>query len=99
MNNENAKNSIYWAYNLPLQAWPTNEGSYHILNYMPRHERCEMLDLRNVIEDQTPKEFFQTAAQYLENLAKRFRKIANGEVDIVYYPDEGMDAWKQNKHP
>ena len=86
------KNRIYWAYNIPLQVWPGEDGKdARILNYMPRHERCETLDLRNVIGDQTHKEFFQTAAQYLENLAKRFRKLANGEVDIVYYPDEGMD--------
>ena len=91
MNTENAKNSIYWAYNLPLQAWPTNEGSYHILNYMPRHERCEMLEMSNVVGDQSPEEFFETAAKHLENLARQFRRLANKEIDRVYYPDEGMD--------
>lgn len=89
------KNSLYWALNMPLQAWPIHDENseivdYVLLNYMPRLERCEMLEMSNVVGDQPPEEFFETAAKHLENLARQFRRLANKEIDRVYYPDEGM---------
>lgn len=93
------KNSLYWAYNLPLQVSPIRKDDedesssivgYRILNYMPRKERCEILDIEDVIGEQTQEEFFESAAQHFENLAKQFRKLAKKEIDTVYYHDEGM---------
>ncbi len=49
-----------------------------------------MLEMSNVVGDQSPEEFFETAAKHLENLARKFRRLANKEIDQVYYPDEGM---------
>lgn len=88
-------NSLYWAFNMPLQAWPTYDANseivdYVLLNYMPRLERCEMLEMSSVVGDQPPEEFFETAAKHLENLARQFRRLANKEIDRVYYPDEVM---------
>lgn len=94
------KNDLYWAYNLPLQVWPKHEDKYdettpiietRILNYMPRKERCVMLDLEECIGDQTREEFFETAARHLENLAKLMREAAQDQEVVVYYHDDGME--------
>jgi hypothetical protein len=94
------KNSLYWSYNLPLQAWPRREDDedenspivgYRILNYMPRKERCESLEIEELLGEQTQEEFFEAAADHLENLAKLFRNLAKKEIDTIYYPDKGME--------
>ena len=73
----------YWAYNLPLQAWPNEDGSIRILNYMPRKESCSHPD--DSIPASERKAFFDTAAAKLENLAKLMRLFADGQIDHVYY--------------
>lgn len=85
------KNSLYWAYNCPLQYWPANndDGEYrpsHILNYMPRKHRCEEIEL-HLLDEQTHEEFFNTAADKLENLAKLMRRAAKDPSFTVYYHD------------
>ena len=90
------KNSLYWAYNLPVQVWPMHEDpddeespivSARVLNYMPRKERCDFLDLNELLEDQTREEFFETAALRLENLARQMREAGANPAKRVYYAD------------
>ena len=97
------KNTVYWAYNLPLQVWPIYEDpddenstiiGTEILNYMPRKEEVVECDLKDLINDQTRQEFFETAALHFENMAKLMKKAATDESFIVYYHDEGMDKEK-----
>lgn len=96
------KNSTYWSYNLPLQAFPDrvdedDEKSpitdYRVLNYMPRKEACRTMQLSELLEDsgQSKEEYFEAAAAHLEHLAQMFRKLAKGEIDTIYYHDEDMD--------
>lgn len=94
-----AKNQLYWAYNLPLQVWPKHQDSEdenspivgaRVLNYMPRKERCEDCDLSDLLGEQTREEFFESAAQVLENLARLMREAAKDPALLVYYPDAGM---------
>lgn len=92
------KNQLFWAYNLPLQVWPSIEANPEagederesILNYMPRRARCETLFLDEVLGDQTREEFFEEAARRLENLARLMREAAKDPSKHVYYPDEGL---------
>lgn len=93
------KNGHYWSLNLPLQVWPKHEDpndeespvvGARVLNYMPRKERCESLDLEEVIGDQTREEFFETAALHLENLARLMREAGKDPAMVVYYHDGGM---------
>ena len=95
----NAKNQLYWAYNLPLQVWPKHQDpcdekspivGARVLNYMPRKERCEDCDLSDLLGEQTREEFFESAAQVLENLARLMREAAKDPALLVYYPDSGM---------
>lgn len=94
------KNRLYWSFNLPLQVWPEHEDDdenkpivgCRILNYMPRKERCVLLNLEEVLgEEQTREEFFEDAARHLENLARLFREAKNNPAATVYYHDEGME--------
>jgi hypothetical protein len=91
--------TLYWAYNLPLQVHPffqdeDDESSpvikTEIVNYMPRKERCIRCDLAETLEicGQTREEFFETAATYLENLARLMRMAAKDPAMIVYYHDD-----------
>lgn len=91
--------NIYWAYNLPLQVYPQHENkddesspviSTSILNYMPRKHTCEMLDLEECFDGLVREEFFNKAADILENLAKHMRKAAIDPSHTVYYPDEEL---------
>jgi len=87
--NDRKPNQLYWAYNLPLQYWPaSDESDAMILNYMPRKESvCEIgLDT----QEQTHEEFFNTAADYLENLAKHFRIAAKDPSHTIYYHDKEL---------
>jgi hypothetical protein len=102
---EDRINSLYWAYNLPLQVWPNHEdpddedskiiGS-RILNYMPRKERCCDLDLDEARGSESREEFLLNAAVHLENLAKQFRDAAvvekeTGNIPLIYYHDKGLE--------
>lgn len=93
------KNSLYWAYNLPLQVWPKHQDpddetspvvGARVLNYMPRKERCEDCDLDDLLGEQTREEFFMTAALHLENLARLMREAAADPSKLIYYHDAGM---------
>jgi len=85
------KNQIYWAYNLPLQVWPDEDGkNARILNYMPRKESVINVSLSEVIGSQSRNEFFEDAALRLENLARLMRACKDDSKAVVYYPDEGM---------
>lgn len=97
------KNDLYWTYNLPLQVFPIRADKddetstvtgHNILNYSPRKSRCEETDLSELLENQTAEEYFEAAAAHLEHLASMFRKYAKGEIDHVYYADDGMDKSK-----
>ncbi len=93
------KNRLYWAYNLPLQVWPNHQdpddenspivGS-RLLNYLPRKGQVVDCELSEVLNEQTREEFFETAAQTLENLARLMREAAKDPALLVYYPDNGM---------
>ena len=87
--------SLYWSYNCPLQMWPQHENpedekskivGWRVVNYMPRKERCQ--DLGEEISPDELKNFCDNAAIILKNLAERFEKLGNREIDIIYYPDE-----------
>lgn len=92
------KNELYWEYNLPLQIWPTRDDDketspefpatqWRVLNYMPRRERCETIDLDDeTLGEQTREEFLETAAETLELLAKQMRAAAADPNLHVYYP-------------
>ena len=93
------KNGEYWAYNLPLTAYPIHEDEdddkspvigARVLNYMPRRGGVQEMDLEELIGDQTHEEFFETAALHLENLARLMREVAKDKTASVYYPDKGM---------
>lgn len=97
---------LYFAYNVPLQIWinykeDDDPGSgidlseSNILNYMPRKERCEFLNLDEVFstsEDITAediKEFAKVSALILRNLAARMERLDPlGKNHIVYYPND-----------
>lgn len=94
-----AKNSLYWAFNLPLQVWPKHQNQddenspvvgARVLNYMPRKERCTDCDLDELLGEQTREEFFESAAQHLENLARLMREAGKDPAKHVYYHGAGM---------
>ena len=88
------KNGLYWAYNLPLQYWPGEDGEgARILNYSPRKEMVVNMDLDT--GEQTHEEFFNTAADKLENMAKLFRKVALNPKLTVYYHDADPNEMKE----
>ena len=93
----NDKNQIYWAYNLPLQVWPDEDGrDARILNYMPRKECVIDVSLSEVIGSQSRDEFFESAALRLENLARLMRACKNDSKSVVYYHDAGMETEPTN---
>jgi len=85
------KNELYWAYNLPLQVWPTDDSkeTCQILNYMPRKHAAKMVDLD--LGEQTHEEFFNTAADKLEHLAKLMRAAAKDPDLTAYYHDQKLN--------
>jgi hypothetical protein len=84
------KNSLYWSFNLPLQMLPYGDD-YRILNYMPHRGSIAFLNMSDVLGDQTKEEFCEQAALTLENLARLFRQLHQNKVNLIYYPDEGMN--------
>jgi hypothetical protein len=78
---------LYWAYNLPLQIWRQDDGTWHIpANYMARKQRCASLD--NHVSDADRPQFCRNAAAILRNLADLFDAAADGQLDHIYYPDK-----------
>lgn len=86
---------LFWAYNCPLQMWLKNDGTWEVLNYMPRKERVATLG-----ERVTKKElhcFCKNASQILRNLAELFDALADGKIDTIYYPDKKVEDSITNK--
>lgn len=96
------KNSIYWAYNVPLQIWPEYEEGkdsedpdatvvdYRVVNYMARKEGIGDFMLSEVLDEQSREEFLESAALHLENLARQFREAIQDPKKYIYYADDGM---------
>jgi len=87
------KNDLYWAYNVPLQYYPAEDGSpATVLNYSPRKNRVTKLTADDdLLGDQTLEEFLNSAADHLENLAKEMRASAADPSKSVYYHDQNME--------
>jgi hypothetical protein len=78
---------IYWAYNLPLQIWRQDDGTWSIpANYMARKERCVHAD--QGLSDADRPQFCRNTAAILRNLADLFDAVADGQLDHIYYPDK-----------
>jgi len=86
----NAWNELYWSYNCPLQMWGDAKGGWRVVNYEPRKERCVSLDVRVTAEEMP--QFCRNAAIRLRNLADLFDAMADGKIDVIYYPDETVEA-------
>ena len=82
-------NNIYWDFNLPLQMWPLPNGNWRVVNYMPRHQRCEEME-QEVTEAELPQ-FCKNAATVLRNLANLFDTLAEKKINVIYYPDQDVD--------
>lgn len=80
-----ADDSLYWAFNMPLQMWKGDDG-WRVLNYMPRKEYCQFLDER--VPESELKPFCLKAASVLRNLADLFDALGDRKIDVIYYPDE-----------
>ncbi len=77
----------YWLFNLPLQIWRQDDGTWHIpANYMARKERCASLDEH--VSDADRPQFCRNTAAILRNLAALFDAAADGQLDHIYYPDK-----------
>ena len=86
----------YWAFNCPLQMWGNAKDGWRVVNYMPRKERCSELDER-VTVDEMPQ-FCRNASARLRNLASLFDAMADGKIDMIYYPDEVVEEAMQSKN-
>jgi len=77
----------YWLFNLPLQIWRQDDGTWHIpANYMARKERCASLDEH--VSDADRPQFCRNTAAILRNLADLFDAVADGQLDHIYYPNK-----------
>jgi hypothetical protein len=78
---------IYWAYNLPLQIWRQDDGTWSIpANYMARRARCVHAD--QGLSDADRPQFCRNTAAILRNLADLFEAAAEGKIDYIYYPNK-----------
>ena len=80
---------LYWSYNCPLQMWQCGDGTWRVINYMPRKERIVTLDER-VTREELPS-FCEKAARTLRNLADLFDALGDGKINTIYYPDEKVE--------
>lgn len=80
---------LFWLLNLPLQMWPRDNGSFSVVNYMPRIE--QIASLETTVKPDELHQFCENTAIILRNLADRFEMLGKGEIDNIYYPDEGME--------
>jgi hypothetical protein len=78
---------LYWAFNLPLQIWKSDDGTWSIpANYIARKDRCSTLDEH--VSDADRPQFCRNAAAILRNLADLFDAVADGKLDYIYYPEK-----------
>ena len=82
-------NELYWSYNLPLQMWHNDDGTWSVVNYMPRKERIVTLGER-VTKEELP-DFCKNTGYILRNLADLFDALADGKIDAIYYPDKKVE--------
>ena len=82
-------NNLFWAYNCPLQMWRNDDGTWRVINYMPRKERIGILD-EQITKEELP-DFCKNTAHILRNLAELFDALADGKIDTIYYPDKKME--------
>ena len=81
--------SMYWAFNCPLQMWNQSFDRWRVVNYMPRKETCDSME-ELVTREEMPQ-FCRNAAVRLRNLAKLFDAMADGKIDYIYYPDKDLE--------
>lgn len=79
----------FWAFNCPVQMFPLDNGTWRILNYMPRKERIVELG-KTVTKEELPG-FCKNTAHILRNLANLFDALGDGKIDTIYYPDEKVE--------
>jgi len=84
---------LFWSFNLPLQMWPSEGGGHRFLNYMPRKERFVEVD--NRVTDKELPAFCQTAANHFRHMANLFEALGRGEIDTIYYHDQGLDEHRK----
>ena len=80
---------LYWACNLPLQMWPTDDGKWSALNYSPRNQSVFALEQKVSLE-QLP-DFCDNAAKHLRNMADLFEALRDGKISRIYYHDETIE--------
>jgi hypothetical protein len=82
-------NEGYWMFNLPLQIWRLDDGTWHVpVNYRPVRLCCLSLD--NHVSDADRPQFCRNASAILRNLADLFDAAADGKIDCIYYPDQPL---------
>lgn len=87
--NQEKFDKLFWSYNCPLQMFPSDNGTWYVLNYMPRKERTVALG-EPVTKEELPS-FCKNTAHILRNLADLFDALGNGKIDTIYYPDEKVE--------
>lgn len=86
--NQETFDATYWRYNCPLQMSPNIDGTWDVLNYMPRKSRVTNMD-EQVTKEELPS-FCENTARILRNLANLFDTLGAGKIDLIYYPDENV---------
>ncbi len=81
--------SLFWSYNLPLQMFGKEDGTWNCLNYMPRKGRCQ--DLGQSITKEELPQFCKNTASRLRNLADLFEALGDDKIKHIYYPDETVE--------
>lgn len=91
MTDEDQENfdELFWEYNCPLQMWHRDDGTWSVVNYMPRKERIVTLGM-HVTKKELPV-FCKNASYILRNLADLFDALADGKINTIYYPDEKVE--------
>lgn len=84
---------LYWAYNCPLQMWPSDDG-WRVVNYMPRKETC--CEMEEYVSEAELPQFCKNAAIRLRNLADLFDALGNREIEMIYYPDKSVEEARQS---
>ncbi len=68
--------------------WPNDDNTFGVVDYMARKEHVTRLT-KTVTPDELPQ-FCENASTILHNLAERFEMLGRGEIDSIYYADEGL---------
>ena len=82
--------SAFWRCNLPLQMWPNDDNTFGVVDYMARKESVVRLD--KTVTPEELSQFCKNTSVILRNLAERFEMLGRGEIDSIYYADEGLDT-------